>query len=69
MNGDVKLSGSSDPLRGRIEICMNEMWGTICDDFWDVNDTAVICQQLGFSAIGDHLVQVIGCNGDLGTEY
>lgn len=66
-NGDVKLSGSSDPLRGRIEICMNEVWGTICDDFWDVNDTAVICRQLGFSAEGDHpILEIIG-SGDCDT--
>ena len=52
-NGVVKLSGSSDAIQGRIEVCMNEVWGTICADFWDVNDTAVICRQLGFSAEGD----------------
>ena len=51
-NGDVHLAGSSDPLRGRVEVCVNETWGTICEDFWDMNDTSVVCRQLGFSDEG-----------------
>lgn len=51
-SGDVRLAGSSDPLRGRVEVCVNETWGTICEDFWDMNDTSVVCRQLGFSATG-----------------
>ena len=51
-SGDVRLAGSSDPLQGRVEVCVNETWGTICEDFWDTNDTSVVCRQLGFSAEG-----------------
>ena len=51
-NGDVRLVGSSDPLRGRVEVCVNQTWGTICEDFWDTNDTSVVCRQLGFAAEG-----------------
>ena len=51
-SGDVRLAGSPDPLRGRVEVCVNETWGTICEDFWDTNDTSVVCRQLGFSAEG-----------------
>ena len=48
-NGEVKLVGGDTPNEGRVEICYNNQFGTICDDNWDGNDAKVICGQLGFS--------------------
>ena len=39
-------------MEGRVEICFNETWGSICDNFWSSNDANVVCNQLGFSRFG-----------------
>ena len=48
-HGSVRLRGGSTSNVGRVEICANETWGTVCDDFWGSADAGVICRQLGFS--------------------
>ena len=51
-NGDIRLVGSSNPLSGRVEVCVNSTWGTICHDYWDNKDATVVCRQLGYSTEG-----------------
>ena len=48
-NGDLRLVDGRFPSEGRVEICLNEHFGTVCDDFWDTNDAIVVCRQLGFN--------------------
>ena len=51
MNGDVQLvdgDPNSNGREGRVEMCINGVWGTVCDDFWGDEEAAVVCNHLGF---------------------
>lgn len=48
-DGEVRLSGGLTDTEGRIEVCIDEIWGTVCNDMLDSADTGVICAQLGYS--------------------
>lgn len=57
-NGDVRLVGGANELEGRVEICYNKMWGSVCHQNWQINDANVVCKQLHFQPTGKKLRQL-----------
>ena len=46
-NGDLRLVGGASLAEGRVEMCYNNAWGTVCDDGFTKEEALVVCRQLG----------------------
>ena len=47
-NGDVRLINGTTLSEGRVEICYDGVWGSVCDSGWSYWDAAIVCLQLNF---------------------
>ena len=51
-HGDVRLMHVSNQLDGRLDVCYDGVWGTVCSRGWNAIDAQVVCRQLGYSTRG-----------------
>ena len=52
MTGDIRLINGTAANEGRLEVCMNKVWGTVCGISWGTADSKVACKQLGHQQLG-----------------
>lgn len=45
----MRLVGSSDHYKGRVEVEVGGLWGTVSDRGWDIWDADVFCRQMHFA--------------------
>ena len=47
-HGAVRLVNSVTTNQGRVEVCVGQTWGTVCDHWFYSSDARVVCRQLGY---------------------
>ena len=55
ITGSIRLADgavSGSLAEGRVEICYQNLWGTVCDDGWSDVDARVVCRILSYSPLG-----------------
>ena len=48
MGRDGNVGGNE----GYVEVCRNNVWGTVCGDGWNLQAAQVVCRQLDYSKAG-----------------
>ena len=56
LNSQLRLEEGGRSDVGRVEVCEEGVWTSVCDDQWDYRDAVVVCNQLGLSAQGMSIV-------------
>ena len=51
-DGEVRLQDGTDSSNGRVELCQNGIWGSVCSSQWDDTDASVVCRELGYDPQG-----------------
>nr|XP_039256746.1 deleted in malignant brain tumors 1 protein-like [Styela clava] len=73
----VRIVSGNGINEGRVEIYHEKVWGTICDDSWDIKDAEVVCRMMGFpeaksapvrayygKGVGQIWLSSVSCTGD-----
>ena len=52
VTGDVRLQDGPNVREGRLEVCINNAWGTVCNNQFGIDEAELVCTQMKFSDQG-----------------
>ena len=58
-DGEIRLANGTTYREGRVEICMNHRWGTVCSVEGTEDFAGVVCTQLGFPRTGNYMLLIL----------
>lgn len=60
-SGEVRLVDGTTHAEGRVEVCYDGVWGSVCDssNSWGYNEASVVCLQLGFQVASMHVYHFV----------
>lgn len=67
---EVRLVNGSNYREGRVEICIDGRWGTVCSDHQTEKQeiAEAICTELGFPSEGTKVITTLGHNLCIGMQ-
>ena len=51
--GDARLVNGPSANKGRLEVCINHSWATVCGSNFGFRESVVVCRQLGYQTYGE----------------
>ncbi|ELU03809.1 hypothetical protein CAPTEDRAFT_113791 [Capitella teleta] len=65
---DIRLVDGPNDAAGRVQVRDKNRWYAVCDDFWDLNDAAVVCRMLCYNPINAR-AHIGGAYGNTTEEF
>ncbi len=56
IEGALRMVDGSSYNEGRVEVCSNGRWGTVCGDGWTEREAALVCSRLGYPTLSKAMV-------------
>ena len=54
--GAIRLVNGSNEREGRVEVCHDGYWGTVCNNLWTEENASVVCRQItGLNTISEKI--------------